>query len=148
MADPLKDRDVRVARVCAFWEDLSPVSLSGLRTVYSEAVQFRDPFNTLHSAEQLEALLTRMFERLQTPRFVVREVALQNDGAVLVWDFCYHLRGWQPQRERHIHGASHVRFGADGRVIVHRDYWDAAEEIYEQLPVLGALLRWVKRRLG
>jgi steroid Delta-isomerase len=148
MADPLKDHDLRVARVCAFWETLSPASLVGLRTVYSEAVQFRDPFNDLQGADQLEALLARMFERLHTPRFVVREVAVQNDGAVLLWDFHYRLRGWQPHRQRHIHGASHVRFAADGRVSIHRDYWDAAEEVYEQLPVLGALLRCLKRRLG
>ena len=46
-----------------------------------------------------------------------------------------------------IHGASHLRFGADGRVVVHRDYWDAAEELYEKLPLVGALMRWLKRRL-
>lgn len=148
MADPLKDQDPRVARLCAFWEALRPANLVDLRTVYNEAVEFRDPFNHLHGADQLEALLTRMFERLQTPCFVVHEVALQTDGAVLVWDFHYRLRGWQPHRARHIHGASHVRFGADGRVRVHRDYWDAAEQVYEQLPVLGALLRWLKQRLG
>jgi steroid delta-isomerase len=28
---------------------------------------------------------------------------------------------------------------------VHRDYWDAAEELYEKLPVLGALMRWLKQ---
>jgi len=32
------------------------------------------------------------------------------------------------------------------RVAVHRDYWDAAEELYEKLPVLGSLMRWLKRR--
>jgi len=32
-------------------------------------------------------------------------------------------------------------------VAAHRDYWDAAE-LYETLPVLGALLRAVKRRMG
>jgi hypothetical protein len=25
------------------------------------------------------------------------------------------------------------------------DYWDAAEELYEKLPVLGGLMRWLKR---
>ena len=34
-----------------------------------------------------------------------------------------------------------------GRVVAHRDYWDAAEELYEKLPVLGALMRLLKRRL-
>jgi hypothetical protein len=29
---------------------------------------------------------------------------------------------------------------------VHRDYWDAAEELYEKLPVVGSLMRWLKRQ--
>ena len=33
-----------------------------------------------------------------------------------------------------------------GRVAFHRDYWDAAEELYEKLPGLGGLMRWLKRR--
>jgi steroid delta-isomerase len=28
---------------------------------------------------------------------------------------------------------------------MHRDYWDAAEELYEKLPA-GRLMRWLKRR--
>jgi hypothetical protein len=28
----------------------------------------------------------------------------------------------------------------------HRDYWDAAEELYEKIPVLGGLMRWLKKR--
>ena len=30
----------------------------------------------------------------------------------------------------------------------HRDYWDAAEELYEKLPVLGALMRLLRRKLA
>jgi hypothetical protein len=33
-----------------------------------------------------------------------------------------------------------------GRITVHRDYWDAAEELYEKLPLVGRLMRWLKRR--
>ena len=40
-----------------------------------------------------------------------------------------------------------VWVAADGRVAYHRDYWDAAEEVYEKIPLLGGLLRWIKRRL-
>ena len=34
----------------------------------------------------------------------------------------------------------------DGRIVMHRDYWDVAEELYEKLPLIGALMRWLKRR--
>jgi hypothetical protein len=33
-------------------------------------------------------------------------------------------------------------------VTLHRDYWDAAEELYEKLPVVGGLMRLIKRRLA
>jgi hypothetical protein len=33
-----------------------------------------------------------------------------------------------------------------GLIVLHRDYWDAAEELYEKLPVVGALMRWLRRR--
>jgi len=29
---------------------------------------------------------------------------------------------------------------------VHRDYWDAAEELYEKLPGVSVLMRWLKKR--
>ncbi|CAN0478671.1 unnamed protein product [Phaeothamnion confervicola] len=148
MADTLKSTDRRVARLCAFWEDLSPATLSNLSAVYHQQIHFCDPFNDVHGITHLHALLERMFQRLHEPRFVVHEVALQDDGAVLIWDFYYRLRNWQPQRARSIHGLTHVRFGDDGRVIEHRDYWDAAAQVYAHLPLLGRVLRWLQARLG
>jgi hypothetical protein len=47
-----------------------------------------------------------------------------------------------------VRGATHQRFGADGLIVEHRDYWDVAEELYEKLPLLGTLMRWLKRRAG
>jgi hypothetical protein len=43
-------------------------------------------------------------------------------------------------------GASHFVFTSTGLVTLHRDYWDAAEELYEKLPLLGSAMRWLKRR--
>jgi steroid delta-isomerase len=39
-----------------------------------------------------------------------------------------------------------VRFDDAGRVAWHRDYWDAAEELYAKLPVVGAVVRMLRRR--
>ncbi|HGP4674712.1 TPA: nuclear transport factor 2 family protein, partial [Vibrio cholerae O1] len=37
---------------------------------------------------------------------------------------------------------------AEGKVTYHRDYFDMGEMLYEQLPVLGQVIRAIKRRLG
>jgi hypothetical protein len=47
-----------------------------------------------------------------------------------------------------VRGASHLLLSVDGRIAVHRDYWDPAEEVYEKVPVLGALMRAIKKRIA
>ena len=58
---------------------------------------------------------------------------------MLTWDFEFRFRGWRPQVTQRIHGASLITFNEAGLVSEHRDYWDAAEELYEKLPLIGAL---------
>jgi hypothetical protein len=45
-----------------------------------------------------------------------------------------------------VRGATHLLLDGQGQVTLHRDYWDAAEELYEKLPVVGGLMRWLKAR--
>ncbi len=137
----------RLADLVRFYETLAPESLDGLGGLYAEDAYFRDPFNEVRRCTDITAIFARMFESLDAPRFVVTGRFAQGDEAVLLWDFEFGLRAWR-RGERHlIRGASHLHFGTDGRVTAHRDYWDAAE-LYETLPVLGTLLRAVRRRMG
>ena len=85
-----------------------------------------------------------MFVQVEAPRFVVTSSVAQDDAAFLSWDFLFRMRRFS-SAEQCIRGATHLRFAADGRVSFHRDYWDAAEELYEKLPLLGSLMRGLKR---
>ena len=49
------------------------------------------------------------------------------------------------QRNVQINGSSHVKFDDQGLVTFHRDYWDAAEELYEKLPVIGFVMKQLKK---
>ena len=55
------------------------------------------------------------------------------------------LRRWRADQPQCIRGGSLLRFDAQGLVQEHRDYWDTAEELYEKLPVLGVLMRGLRR---
>jgi len=44
-------------------------------------------------------------------------------------------------------GISHLRFDEDGRIIYHQDYWDSTGGVFEHIPLLGLLIRLVKKRL-
>ena len=86
-----------------------------------------------------------MFVALDSPRFVVRDIVAEGDQCFLTWDFLFRFRRFS-RDEQIVHGGSHLRFDAQGRVALHRDYWDAAEELYEKLPGIGAFMRFLKRR--
>jgi ketosteroid isomerase-like protein len=137
--------DTRAAAVIVLFEHLQASDVAWLGRHYIEQAFFKDPFNEVHGLASVQQIFHHMFTALDGPRFVVLEALVEGEQCFLTWDFRFRLRG--QSQERCIHGGSHLRFASDGRIAYHRDYWDAAEEFYEKLPLLGALLRWIKRRL-
>ena len=132
-------------RLIAFYEQLSSAHLAALDTYYAPDARFKDPFNDVRGVPAIAQIFAHMFATLDQPRFAVTQHIVQGDQAFLGWEFRFRMRRWRPQVEQCIHGATLVRFDAQGRVALHRDYWDAAQELYEKLPVLGGLMRWLRR---
>ena len=89
-----------------------------------------------------------MFEQVDEPRFVIIDAVEQGDAAFLTWDFRFRMKRFDTGTVQTVRGASHLKFATDGRANFHRDYWDAAGELYEKLPVLGSLMRWLNRQAG
>ena len=132
-----------------FYHELSLDSLARFPEFYSANAYFKDPFNEVRGLQSIERIFTHMFRQVSEPRFVVLERVVDGQGALLVWDFHYRLRlPWGPDRRELIRGSSHLRFDPEGKVVWHRDYWDAAEELYAKLPGLGWLMRVLRRKLA
>ncbi|MGZ8274299.1 MAG: nuclear transport factor 2 family protein [Burkholderiaceae bacterium] len=140
-----KQDDWRLARLTSYFEELTPMALLRLEEVYAPDARFKDPFNDVAGIPAIRAVFEGMYRQVDRPRFVVTRAFCQGNDAFLAWNFLFFFKD-DKTRERTIRGATHILFSADGRVALHRDYWDAAEELYEKLPVLGPLMRWLKRR--
>jgi ketosteroid isomerase-like protein len=133
-----------VARLIEVFEALSPADVARLGEFYTEQAYFKDPFNEVNSLAAVQRIFRHMFDTLDRPRFVVHNAVAEGEQCLLTWDFLFTARG----QAYTVRGSSHLRFAADGRVAYHRDYWDTSEELYEKLPVLGLLMRWLRRRLA
>lgn len=138
--------EAELNRLVNYFQSLSPATVTDMSHVYTEDAYFRDPFNEVTGIEPIKHIFGEMFVRLHGPRFVITEKIVQENSAILIWDFDFRIKSLKPNIARRIHGLSHVRFAADGRVNYHRDYWDAAGELYEQFPVIGSVMRWLKKR--
>jgi ketosteroid isomerase-like protein len=143
---PHSSQTEALARLVGFFETISLADVGQIGAFYTDDADFKDPFNQVRGIPAITAIFAHMFEQVDAPRFVVRETVLEGDAALLVWDFEFAFRKPLPAGQQCIRGCSHVRFAPDGRVAWHRDYWDAAEELYEKLPLIGSLMRWLRRR--
>ena len=134
-----------VERIVRLFDHLGPADVERLGEYYRADARFKDPFNEVQGVPAIQAVFRHMYAALDGPRFVVKDVIVQGSQCFLSWDFLFRMRRFD-RREQTVRGASHLQFDETGRIVLHRDYWDAAEELYEKLPVLGGLMRWLKRR--
>jgi steroid Delta-isomerase len=141
----VKSRDPRVQRIVERFEGLQAADVERLAEIYTADASFKDPFNEVQGLPAIQQIFRHMFVALEGPHFVIRDVVVDGDQCFLSWDFLFRMRRFR-RDEQCIRGGTHLRLAADGRIAEHRDYWDAAEELYEKLPAVGALMRWLKRR--
>jgi hypothetical protein len=135
---------VLTQHLATWFETLSPHSLGQIEQFYETDAYFKDPFNEVCDVARIQLIFQDMFTEFEQPRFVIQEQICDDDKrqSVLTWHFLFNWRS----KAWCIVGSSHLRFGSTGLVIYHRDYWDASEELYEKLPVIGFVLKALKKR--
>ena len=134
------------ARVVALFANFGPAQLPLLDQYYAAQARFKDPFHDVQGVPAITAIFAHMFEALHAPRFVFIDQIIGAQQAFLTWDLQFRFRRWRAHQPERIHGATHLRFDAQGRITLHRDYWDSAEELFEKFPLLGPGMRWLRKR--
>jgi hypothetical protein len=120
--------------------------VSQLPTLYDAQATFKDPFNEVQGLPEIERIFQHMYVALDQPHFVITAQLVDGAQAFLTWEFRFRFKRFDATTLQTVRGGSHVVFNEQGLVTMHRDYWDAAEELYEKLPMVGGLMRWFKKR--
>jgi steroid delta-isomerase len=141
------DVAAHLARYCALFAALQPADVARLPDFFAPDARFKDPFNDVRGVAAVQAVFAHMYRVTEGPRFEILEQAVSGATGFVRWRFRFAPRG-RPQAGREIEGMSRVVFDADGRVVEHVDYWDPVEGLYGDLPVLGSVLRALRRWLG
>jgi hypothetical protein len=129
-----------------FFERISERSLGLLDQLVEPNVYFSDPFNEVTGVENMKKIFKHMFKTVRNPKFRVLDRAFGGDEKTvyLKWVFT----GESKMGPLEITGMSEILFSNQGRVLSHIDHWDAGQKFYERIPVLGAVLRLIKKQLS
>jgi steroid Delta-isomerase len=139
-----RDLAAALAEYARFYDTLTPASVGHLERLVLPDIRFKDPFNDFRGRDRLIHLFRAMFDKVSEPRFVVLDQVLSGRIGYLRWTFSFHSGG-QPWT---IEGMSEVAFDEEGRVQSHIDHWDSGEQFYARLPVLGLLIRAIRRKMA
>lgn len=136
--------NTRFSDIADWFQTLTPASLERAGEIYAQDALFVDPFNQLTGLASVRAVYQHMFDTLEQPRFIVTTIVDRERDGFMTWDFLFECRG-QAQK---ISGCTQFELNDQGLIVLHRDYWDAAQQVYEKIPLLGAVVRMIRRKLS
>lgn len=128
------------------YETLTQENIDFLLELYASDASFKDPFNNVIGRDAIKHIFVHMFQKIEFPRFRVIDWVLEDNKSCLRWEF--HTHNPDNPSPNIIYGCTWLSLNKDGLIQEHRDYWDAAEELYEKLPILGSLMKWLKKRIS
>ncbi len=140
--------ETAIAAYVRYFETLKPESVNDLRALAAPDMRFRDPFNDVTGVERVIAIMRDMFETADNPRFAVTDRAVSGSVLYLRWEFRFRPRRLGGDGDWLITGMSEVHFDETDRVVAHLDHWDAGSQFYARLPLLGGVIRFLRRRLA
>lgn len=129
-----------------YYSDFLAGDPSTLGRLYSDEVVFCDPLHRVEGLPALESYFSGMSDGLTSCRFEFEESVIGDGNACLTWHMHYAHRRLNAGRPLSLRGCSLLRF--DQRVYYHEDFYDLGAMVYEQVPLLGALVRGVKARMA
>lgn len=127
------------------YQRLSVDNLELLAKIYHPDVTFQDPMHEIHGFDELNQYFHALYENLISCRFEITQVITQDDQAAVYWQMSYQHPSLNRGKTVVVEGNSMLK-GLGDKVIYHRDYLDLGAMLYEHIPVIGRLTKWVKNR--
>ena len=133
MVDQFKARFVKIG----------PALAENLDQLYTEDVRFQDPISAVTGLAELRGYFVRFAEVSDGAHFEITDEIVRPGQAAVFWTMVMVDGKGAPGRR--FAGVSHLK--VRDRVYEERDYFDLGEAVYDHVPIVGWLTRFVRSRL-
>lgn len=145
MSEGAEAVDAGLARFVTLFDTFEPKPVAeAARGLYAENAYFNDGFLELEGREAIADYLARSAEHASALEIEIEEIVRSDSGVYVRWMMRFTTSGG---KDVHAPGISHLRFDVAGRILYHRDYWDASGALASMVPVVGPVLEAVRKRL-
>jgi hypothetical protein len=127
------------------YRQLGTDNLDTLERIYHSDVVFVDPLHRVEGFSKLLESFTSSYQNVIECRFEITQVLESEHEAAIYWTMTYRHQSLNGKAPISVDGHSHLT-AHQGKVIYHRDYLDLGAMLYEQVPLLGLGVKFIKKK--
>lgn len=116
---------------------------NALNEIYSDEITFRDPVHEINGIKNLQTYFDKLNNNLMEGSFQFNDESLVDNKAYLSWEMNVKLK--RPKKSISASGITVLTF--DDKITHQRDYFDAGQMFYEHVPLLGSIIRSIKKKI-
>jgi len=129
------------------YQELDGTNIEIIESIYAPEIRFHDPFHQVEGLQSLKNYFQDLYINVDAINFEFGESISEGDNHFVDWVMNLTHPKLNKGRAFKVSGASFLKVNETQQIILHRDFFDAGVMLYEQLPVLGGLVRLIKRRI-
>lgn len=119
--------------------------MSLLDATYHQDITFIDPMHKVEGLDNLQDYFIGLYENLSHCDFAIINIISSDNEAALYWEMSFRHKSLNQGHTVTVLGNSFIKH-KEGKIIYQQDYFDLGAMLYEQLPVVGKVIKWFKKR--
>ena len=127
-----------------YFTELNLEDASLLDEIYADEILFKDPIHEISGIENVKLYFKKLNENLISGSFIFTDESIIDNQAYLCWELKLKLK--TPDKNIKASGISVLTF--EQKITKHRDYFDAGELFYENVPLVGGIIRLLKKKIA
>lgn len=128
------------------YADMRKMDLAAIDRIYASDIIFRDPITMLRGLPALQDYLAATTSSVTECRFEYLDELYSDSTAYLKWNMHFRHPRLAGGELLTVRGISQLQFNE--RIYFHEDSYDVGQILYEHVPVLGGVNRWLKTRMA
>jgi len=124
----------------------SSQTLAQLPVLYRDNIVFVDPVHRVEGLPALQRYFSSTMENLVHCEFEYDAETIATDSACISWRMHFQHPALRQGAPLTLRGISRICF--DDKIHHHEDFYDLGAMLYENVPLLGGVTRFLKRRLA
>jgi hypothetical protein len=122
-------------------------SKARLEKAYAPELYFNDTVHTMRTRADVVAYMLKTADKVESLEVEVQDVAVKDNDYYLRWVMTMRFEMSGDMIDSKSIGMSHIRTDNNGQVVIHQDYWDGIEGLYQYIPFVGYMVGKVQSNM-